>query len=195
MIRRPPRSTLSSSSAASDVYKRQGKGWVSGTKNSLHAVTYPHGKEKDKDARLYVTDGSWTDNFTIKDGSKKKVLDTYDARKEPKTTLQVAAIEDQDPLESRRAWKKVADAIQKGDMNATSGEKTVIEEQQRALRKQEASEKREWERRFFTRVNSLPVFEKLMKEVPGGGVEADQTNGIWVFDQEKARNAKPPFRE
>src|SRR5664280_2541212 len=28
MIRRPPRSTLSSSSAASDVYKRQAQGWI-----------------------------------------------------------------------------------------------------------------------------------------------------------------------
>ena len=28
MIRRPPRSTLSSSSAASDVYKRQGERWI-----------------------------------------------------------------------------------------------------------------------------------------------------------------------
>ncbi|KAI6922734.1 oxysterol binding protein-like protein, partial [Hortaea werneckii] len=136
-----------------------GKGWVSGSKNSLHATVYPHGKEKEKSAVLYTADGSWTDSFVIKD-AKKQTVDTYNAKKEPKTPLQVAPIPEQDPLETRRAWQKVADAIQKGDMNATSYEKSIIEEQQRALRKKEAAEKREWERRFFRRTDSHPVFEK-----------------------------------
>ena len=38
MIRRPPRSTLSSSSAASDVYKRQGKGGF--RTPPMHGVVY-----------------------------------------------------------------------------------------------------------------------------------------------------------
>lgn len=163
-----------------------GKGWVSGTKNSLHATVYPHGKEKDKSSILYTADGSWTDSFTIKD-AKKSVVDVYNAKKEPKTPLQVAPIAQQDPLESRRAWQRVAEAIQKGDMNATSYEKNIIEEKQRELRKREAGEKREWERRYFTRMESAPVLEKLTKEVPGGSLERDQTNGVWVFDGEKAR--------
>ena len=169
-----------------------GKGWVSGSKNSLTAITYPHGKEKDKSAILYTAEGSWTDTFTIKD-AKKRAVETYLAKKEPKTALKVAPMEEQDPLESRKAWKKVADAILKGDMNAVAHEKTIIEEYQRALRKKEGSEKREWERRFFDRAEKLPLLEKLVKEVPYGSLETDQTNGIWVFDQEKAKNAKPPF--
>src|SRR5664280_3545214 len=40
MIRRPPRSTLSSSSAASDVYKRQVKSWVSSMLASSPAAFY-----------------------------------------------------------------------------------------------------------------------------------------------------------
>jgi hypothetical protein len=39
----------------------------------------------------------------------------------------------------------------------------------------------------------VPVFEKLIKEVPYGSLELDQTNGAWVFDQAKASAAKPPF--
>eukprot|EP00657_Telonema_sp_P-1_P000493 TRINITY_DN10921_c0_g1_i1.p1 TRINITY_DN10921_c0_g1~~TRINITY_DN10921_c0_g1_i1.p1 ORF type:complete len:126 (-),score=8.13 TRINITY_DN10921_c0_g1_i1:140-517(-) len=35
MIRRPPRSTQSRSSAASDVYKRQGKGWRGKSEQSI----------------------------------------------------------------------------------------------------------------------------------------------------------------
>ncbi|KAK0286952.1 Oxysterol-binding protein 4 [Friedmanniomyces endolithicus] len=169
-----------------------GKGWVSGTKNALSAIMYPHGQEKDKTAVIYTAEGTWTDTFTIKDAKKNTVV-TYNAKREPKTPLTVAPIEQQDPLETRRAWKRVADAIIKGDMSATGSEKTVIEERQRALRKQEAAEKKEWERRFFSKVDRLPVCEKLFKDVPGGSMEADQTGGIWVFDQEKARNAKPPF--
>src|SRR5664279_3799472 len=43
MIRRPPRSTLSSSSAASDVYKRQviGQSWLQG----VHGVDEVHGED------------------------------------------------------------------------------------------------------------------------------------------------------
>jgi len=37
------------------------------------------------------------------------------------------------------------------------------------------------------------VVEKLIREVPGGSLEADQTGGAWAFSQEKAKNAKPPF--
>ncbi|PPJ57427.1 hypothetical protein CBER1_01354 [Cercospora berteroae] len=169
-----------------------GAGWVSGKKNSLSAIVYPHGKEKDKKSVLYKAEGSWTDEFVIKDADKN-VVQQYNAKKEPKTQLQVADIKDQDPLETRRAWQKVAAAIQKGDMNTTHAEKTKIEEFQRATRKKEQSEGKEWQRIFFSRADKLPVFDKLIKEVPYGGIEQDQTGGIWVFDQEKAKNAKPPF--
>ena len=169
-----------------------GRGWVGGSKNSLSAVVYPHGKEKSKSDVLFTAEGAWTDQFVIKD-AKKSVVESYNAKKEPKTSLDVAKIEEQDPLESRRAWQKVAKAIEKGDLNTTAQEKSVIEESQRSLRKKETSEGREWERVFFSRANSLAVFDRLIKEVPSGSLEADQTNGIWVFDPAKAKDAKPPF--
>jgi oxysterol-binding protein-related protein 9/10/11 len=186
-------SYIVSSSGYTSRIDYSGRGWVSGNKNTLSAVIYPHGKEKDKSSYLYSADGSWTDNFTIKNAKTKSAVETYNAKTEPKTPLKVAPVEDQDPLESRRAWQKVAAAIQKGDMNTTAAEKSAIEEQQRALRKKEKEEGREWARRFFKRVDKLPIFDKLIKEVPYGSLEADQTNGIWVFDTEKAKNAKPPF--
>lgn len=170
-----------------------GAGWVSGKKNSLTAVVFPHGKEKDKKSAMYKAEGSWSDEFVIKDADKN-VVEQYNAKKEPKTPLSVAEIKDQDPLESRRAWQKVAEAIEKGDMNATSAEKTKIEEFQRAARKKEQSEGREWQRTFFSKADSLPIFEKLVKEVPYGSLDKDQTGGVWVFDPAKAQNAKPPFR-
>ena len=170
-----------------------GRGYFRGSKNSLSAHVFPHGKEKgkDKDA-IYTAEGSWTETFKIKD-SKKNTIETFEAKKETKTELQVADIKDQDPLETRRAWQKVASAIEKGDMTTTANEKSVIEESQRELRKKEAKDGNEWERRFFSRVKTLPIFDQLIKEVPQGSLEDDQTNGIWVFDKDKAKDAKPPF--
>jgi hypothetical protein len=185
-------SYIVSSSGYTAKIDYSGAGWVSGSKNSVKASIFPHGKEKSKSDVLYTAEGSWTNSFTLKD-AKKNVIETYDAKKEPRTSLTVASLEQQDPLESRKAWAKVADAIQKGDMKTTSNEKTIIEESQRALRKKEASEGREWERVFFSKANSMEPFEKLIKQVPNGSTETDQTNGIWVVDKEKATNAKPPF--
>ncbi|SMY20792.1 unnamed protein product [Zymoseptoria tritici ST99CH_1A5] len=182
---------VSSSGYASRI-DYSGAGWVSGTKNSVTAIVYPHGKEKSKSSVLFTAEGSWTDTITFKDSSKNVVY-TLDTKKEPKSTLQVRDIANQDPLESRRAWLKVSEAIQKGDMNLTSQEKTKIEEFQRAQRKKEAAEGREWERTFFCKANGLPTFEKLIKEVPHGSLESDQTGGVWVFDENKAKNAQPPY--
>jgi len=185
-------SYIVSSSGYTSRIDYSGAGWVSGSKNSLSAVLFPHGKEKSKSDVLYTAEGSWTDAFTIKD-ARKTVVEQYNAKIEPKTPLNVAAVADQDPLESRRAWKKVADAISAGDMNTVSHEKTLIEEQQRALRKQEAAAGGQWERTFFTKTNSVTIADKLIREVPHGALEQDQTGGVWLFDAEKARNAKSPY--
>lgn len=178
-----------SSSGYTSKIDYSGKGWVSGKKNSFTATMYPHGREKDV---IYTVDGQWTEAFTIKD-AKKHTVDSYNAKSMPKTPLTVAPLEEQDALESRRAWRKVADAITKGDMDTTSAEKSLIENQQREMRKKEQAEGREWERRFFTRVDRFDYFEKLIKEVPGASIDSDKTNGVWEFDREKAKAARPPF--
>lgn len=163
---------------------------MSGSKNSLSASVYPHGKADSKKDTLYTVDGSWTDTFTIRAGggssSKSPPLETYNSKSHPKTPLQVPALDDQDPLESRRAWRNVAEAIQRGDMNATANEKSRIEEQQRALRKKESSEGREWERRFFVRQDKASeVVERLFREAPGTGLEREQTGGVWVLKKQR----------
>ena len=169
-----------------------GKGWLSGKKNSFTATLYPEGKERDV---LYTIEGQWTDSFIIRDGSKKGgEVDSYYAKKNKTTPLQVAPIAEQDDLESRKAWRKVAENINKGDMDTTNHEKSKIENSQRELRRKEQSEGREWERRFFTRVNGDPLFDKLAKPI-GEKIESDKTGGIWRFDGEKAKKAKPPFQE
>lgn len=70
-------------------------------------------------------------------------------------------------------------------MDTTGVEKTKIEEEQRALRKKEKEEGREWERRYFTNVPKNELFEGLASKI-GFVAEPEKTNGIWVFDEEKA---------
>jgi len=154
---------------------------------------YPEGREKDA---LYTIEGRWNEEFTIKDttGKHGTVVDSWDHKKNKTSQLIVTPVEQQDSLESRRAWAKVAAAVAKGDLNATSYEKTLIENRQREMRKLEKEEGREWERIFFSRTNQYANVETLTRKIPGESVEADKTNGVWVFDEHKAANARPPYR-
>jgi hypothetical protein len=106
--------------------------------------------------------------------------------------LTVSPIDQQDDFESRRAWQKVATAIQAGDMDTTSAQKSIIENRQRAMRKQEKEEGREWDRRFFSRTDKTDALSKLAGKL-GEQLNEGQTNGVWVFDQDKASKAKSPF--
>lgn len=160
-----------------------GKGWLSGKKNSFTASLYPTGKEKDP---LYIIEGQWTNTFTIHDATKKHggEIETYNAKTSKTTPLTVRPIDQQDRYESNRAWQHVAAAISKGDMDTVGFEKSKIENAQRELRKKEQSEGREWERRFFRRVETCPIFETLASPL-GEKIEGDKTGGIWRFDQAK----------
>jgi hypothetical protein len=179
-----------------------GKGWLSGKKNSFTAVLWKEGEGSDKHP-LYTVDGQWNEGFTIREGEGKhaKEIDYYDAKAAKMTPLTVAPIEEQDPYESRKAWGNVARSIEKGDMDATSHYKSRIEMAQRALRKKEQDDKREWVRAFFCQVSpdspEEATFQKLVKMVSGingwQGVEPEKTAGVWRFDWEKAKNAKPPY--
>ena len=151
---------------------------------------------------LYSVEGQWNDNFSFSthEGGKTKKgneIDSY--RAAPTTALNVAPVENQDVFESRRAWRNVAAAIMKGDMDAVSHHKSKIENAQRELRKKERGEGRDWERKFFktVRENEDPDFMKLVKMISGAtawaGVEAEKTGGIWRFDAERAQSARPPF--
>lgn len=184
---------ISSSSGYVAKIDYSGKGWVSGKKNSFTATLYPAGKEKDV---LYTVEGQWTDGFSIKEGSGKKhdsPIDTYNAKTQKVTPLQVAPVEQQDPLESNRAWSRVAEAIRKGDLDTTSMEKSKIENSQREMRRQEQAEGREWERRFFTRVpgNQDPLFDRLARSI-GEKIESDKTGGVWRYAGDKKGLAAQP---
>ena len=176
---------ITSSSGYTAKIEYSGKGWLSGKKNSFTATLYPTKKEKEV---LYSISGQWTKSFEITEGASKKgtIIDTYDADATPTTALIVAPLEEQDPMESRRAWSKVAAGIAEGNMEITGNEKTKIEVSQRELRAQEKAEGRTWERRYFSQAESDPTLNSLGPNI-NLNPEADKTGGIWRFDEAKLR--------
>lgn len=188
-----------------------GKGWVSGKKNSFTAGVWKH-DSKDSSERhpLYSLEGQWNSTFTIKEGDGKKhgssALETVSSSNVKLAQFHTAPLEQQDLFESRRAWSKVAAAVEKGDMEAIAAHKSRIETAQRALRKKEEIAKREWPRIFFSQVPAgtsdgfEQTFEKLCKVLMHGqgssnweGPLPDKTGGVWRFDARKAAGARKPF--
>ena len=153
-----------------------GRGWLSGKKNTFSATLAKSDSPKDV---LYTADGQWTEAFCIKNKNKKVVESCHLEIKDlPMPT--VKDINDQDPLESRKAWLKVAEAIKSGDMEATQREKSIIENQQREMRKKEKEEGKDWERKYFQRVEIDPVFDELAHLI-GETAESEKTGGVWIW--------------
>lgn len=192
-------SYITSSSGFTAKIDYSGKGWLSGKKNSVTAVLYPTGREKEI---LYNVAGQWTTSFEIYSGPAKgnkpsTLVETYKAADVPSTSLIVAPIEEQHPLESRRAWAKVAAAISKTDLETVSIEKGKIEQAQRNLRAKERSEGRMWRRRFFTIHTDQP--DAVLTELgPVVGLavhgDGDKTGGLWRFDEAKAEKARKDLK-
>lgn len=112
--------------------------------------------------------------------------------------FELAPVQEQDLYESRRAWREVAAAIERGDMDAVSANKSRIENAQRQLRKVEKEQGREWERRFFDRVDEKqdPALVQLARKLDySGALEADKTGGVWRFVPEKAKDVQKPYHK
>jgi hypothetical protein len=163
------------------------RGWISGKKNSFVASLYHDNCETEP---LYVAEGQWSGEFSMKNMKTGEIVEKFDTNSVPRTPLTVAPIERQHPLESRRAWAYVVDAIHKGDIFAVGHEKSKIENEQREMRKIEKAEGREFPRRYFSRAKEDPVAERLadgMSAETSMRGEMDGHHGIWMWDEEKYR--------
>lgn len=70
-----------------------------------------------------------------------------DVRKHRPYPLTVS--EKQEEKESRRLWAKLTEAVKTNNMDMATKEKTKVEDQERALRKERQDMKIEWTSRFF----------------------------------------------
>ncbi|SCW03376.1 LAFE_0G09054g1_1 [Lachancea fermentati] len=142
---------IQSSTGLFCVVEFSGRGYFSGKKNSFKARIFKKAADsRDKEKALYTISGQWSGVSHISKGKSKRGEEVfYDASQIRAEHLLVKPIEKQHPLESRRAWEKVAAAIKSGDFDLIHNEKSALEEAQRDLRKAEEAKGINWQRRWF----------------------------------------------
>lgn len=183
-----------------------GRGYFSGKKNTFKARIYQDKFASSKKENALVTiAGQWSGKSYISKGlaspsSSDELF--YDAVAKSPEHLKVKPVEEQHELESRKAWTKVADAIKKGDYDLILKEKTVIEEHQRELRKQEEAAGVKWDVRWFNEVDLLgkgPDADPMLslanianlstQNVPSGSLKGNKyeknTALHWRYNKEK----------
>ncbi|KAL1855329.1 hypothetical protein Daus18300_011146 [Diaporthe australafricana] len=172
----------------------------SGAKNEVSARIFGPGRDSTAGHEpLYTVAGHWNESFTTYNGaqlSKEASIETITMRDLPTTPLKLL---DEDPnaqdvWESRRAWGAVREALERRDMTGTAKAKSVIEQGQRAIRKDEAREAREWEPLFFRPEKqdklATELYRSILKEL-----RPEDTVALWKFDQELwDRGIQKPFR-
>lgn len=161
------------------------RGWVSGTSHSFVANLFHDDCENDP---IYVAEGQWSGEFTIKHVASQEVIETFDTSAIPSTPLQVAPLEAQHPLESRRAWQHVVEAIERNDFLGVGHAKSKLENAQRELRKQEKASGTSFPRRYFSIAEGDPVAEKLVEGLGGKTSlkgDMDGHHELWVWDEAK----------
>lgn len=150
------RSFIQSSNGMLCVIEYSGRGYFTGKKNSFKARIYKNPQEHShKENALYLISGQWSGVSTITKKDSEAPHQFYDSSKTPARHLLVKQIEEQHPLESRRAWKDVAEAIRSGNNSLIKKTKEELENKQRALREQEHAKGVEWQRRWFRRVDYM----------------------------------------
>ena len=141
------------------VIEFSGRGYFSGKKNSFKAKIYQNSSDwssKSNDP-IYTISGQWSGQSTLvkhlPNGKKTNPVLFYDAEKCVAEHLYVKPIDDQHPLESRKAWLPTAEAIKANDFEGIAKAKTELEESQRELRRQEEAKGISWQRRWFSDVD------------------------------------------
>lgn len=187
-----------SSSGYTSKITFSGKGWLRGKRNSFIAQLYS--TKKGPDATLFSAEGQWSGVFSVKDVSTGEIIETYDAAVSPEklTTIDLAPLEEQDPMESRRLWNRFSTCMYNRDMSGVSAEKNRIEVRQREMRKIEEAEGKQWERKYFSKASVDPKVEALCQKV-GMKIEPELTGGYWRFDADKyehtERRRDDPFAD
>lgn len=166
------------------------KGWLGGKRNSFKATLLRDGVNGKKSEALYEAEGVWSGEYTLKDLRGKGAIKKFDVAEFKRTPFTVKPLEEQDPLESRRAWQHVATAIEAGDMCTIAKEKSKIENEQREMRKQEKADGVVFKRRYFTQADEDVVAEELIAKLESQvGLKTSDIDcgagNLWLWDDGK----------
>lgn len=150
---------------------------MSGKKNTLNVELY-HNEQPSKP--LYKVSGQWNDSFTIHDCQRKQDVESIKVDSLPMTPMLVRPVEEQDPWETRRAWKGVLDNAATGNVSVLAAEKNKVEEGQRLLRKLEQDNGQVFRRVFFEQVPDAAVAKRLLQHT-NDSLHEIETDGVWRF--------------
>lgn len=134
------------------------KGWISGELHHFKAVVNHQSLSTPT-----VIEGQWTGKSSIT--KNKKTTDFLDLTTLQKPTPIVRPIEEQDQLESRRIWQKVSEALKSGDYATASAEKSAIENEQRAIRKEREANNETWTPAHFQQVKGEEIYGDLRQKI------------------------------
>ncbi|KAG0004453.1 Oxysterol binding protein [Entomortierella chlamydospora] len=129
------------------------RGYFSGERHSFKATLKPISGGNP----FFTAQGVWNGVSNYTDVKKNETKLFFDAGSDQSIPPEVAAISEMHPLESRRLWANVTNAINSRDYAAASKEKTQIEEAQRALAR-DRKEKGE------TQADALLVFDLVTED-------------------------------
>ena len=99
-----------------------GSGFFTSQRNCFSARTYH--ADKGFGSPIYTLQGQWCDKFQIYDCIKETVFEECDINIPKSVSCILPPQEEQDPWETRKAWQKVREALEKGEMSATVREKS-----------------------------------------------------------------------
>lgn len=180
---------------SSDGYKAtlsySGKGYFSGKKNTFKAKIMKDG------ATINTIKGQWSGKSVLLKGDGKEKGDTgvpfFDSMATDQQKLVVKPIEEQNELETLRAWAPVREAIREGDYDKIHETKSQIEQAQRDLRAQEKESGTEWQRKWFKEATSTKesplgdeVYRTLLEELGETGLFDRESN--WRFSRDGYNN-------
>lgn len=166
-----------------------------GVRNSFTARVY-HMSDPEKSCR-YIVAGVWSKEWEVKDAGTGEVLEKYtvDAVQNRPAPMDMASVDEQDPWESRRAWKDVFAHLQDGEYLGASAAKHQVEEAQRQMRQQEKESGASWQPLFFKSIagDQHAIFHRLT-EGTNHCLSESQTKGVWRFDESSLVGLEKPYR-
>lgn len=183
-------SIVSSSGYISEV-EFSGKGFWTGVKNYFSARVYH--RDSGPGGPLYNLSGQWSGRFQIRDCCKDATFEICDINSLKTVPISLPPEAEQDPWETRKAWKTVLEALAQGQMQKTVLEKSKIEDAQRAMRKDEATKEMKWRPTFFFKSYNDGIKLEDRTVSAGQKLKPARTDGAWKVDRQLARNPRRPF--
>lgn len=140
--------------------------------------------------QLFTINGKWVADSRVTDVRTGTETLLFDVHGQPAAEIIINPLEKQSELESRKVWDKVSTALNSGNYDVASREKTAIEEEQRALRKQRADAEQIWKPSMFHWIEDTDIEEPIKNCYKYLYPAKDSIGkGNWIYNNELQQSA------